>query len=94
MILRWTPRSLNAISDIYGYIAADNPPAAARLRDRILEIAETLLVTQPLMGRTGRVRGTREIAIRPSYILVYRMSGETLEILTVRHAARRWPKRL
>jgi ParE toxin of type II toxin-antitoxin system, parDE len=33
--------------------------------------------------------GTREQAVRPNYIVVYRVTGEQVEILRVRHARKR-----
>ncbi len=44
-------------------------------------------------GSFGRVRGAREIVVRPNYVMVYRVAeeGDTLAILRVLHAAQRWP---
>lgn len=88
---RWTPRALRALVNIHGHIAADNPTAADLLRDRAVSFVETTLVAHPSIGRPGRVDGTRESVIHPSYILVYRVTGEVVEILTVRHVAQKWP---
>jgi len=91
MKIRWMRRATAALTSIHDHIATDNPAAAAALRDRALDFVETTLARHPSIGRPGRVAGTRESVIHPSYILVYRVTGETVEILTVRHAARRWP---
>jgi addiction module RelE/StbE family toxin len=88
---RWTKRALTALTHIYGHIAADNPPAADALRDRTLSFVETTLTAHPSIGRPGRIDGTRESVIHPSYIIVYRVTGEVVEILTVRHVAQKWP---
>ena len=88
---RWTKRALTALTNIHGHIAADNPSAADALRDRTLSFVETTLTAHPLIGRPGRVDGTRESVIHPSYIIVYRVTGEVVEILTVRHVAQKWP---
>jgi toxin ParE1/3/4 len=46
------------------------------------------------MGRTGRVRGTRELVVTGTrYLAVCRVRPRHIEIIAVRHAARRWPKR-
>ena len=82
-----------ALSKIHEYIAADNPAAADLLRDRALSFAETTLAAHPAIGRPGRVEGTRESVIHSSYILVYRVKGEVIQILTVRHVAQQWPNR-
>lgn len=91
MKIRWTRRALAAIANIHEHIAADNPAAADQLRDRALSFAETTLVAHPSIGRPGRVDGTRESVIHPSYIIVYRTTAEVVEILTVRHVAQKWP---
>ena len=47
------------------------------------------------MGRAGRVRGTRELAIDGTpYIVAYRIKGNVVEVLRVIHGAQRWPRRL
>lgn len=89
---RWTKRALSALTNIHGHIAADNSPAADELRDRALSFVETTLIAHPSIGRLGRVDGTRESVIHPSYILVYRVTAGVVEILTVRHVAQKWPE--
>ncbi len=91
MKARWTKRALSALTNIFNHIAADNPSAADLLRDRALSFVETTLVAHPSIGRPGRVEGTRESVIHPSYIIVYRVTAEVIEILTVRHVAQKWP---
>ena len=48
---------------------------------------------RPTLYKTGRVRGTREIVVRPNYVMVYRIEvdGGTLAVLRVLHAAQQWP---
>ncbi len=65
--------------------------AAQRVVERIQE-AVSHLTSHPLIGRQGRVPGTRELVVlRASVIVPYRLKGETIEILHVFHTARRWP---
>ena len=47
------------------------------------------LSAYPNRYRVGRVAGTRELVVRPNYIVVYRVAGEQVEILRVRHARKR-----
>jgi len=91
---RWTPRALAALARIHGHIAADNPTAADVLRDRAVAYVETMLMAYPLIGRPGRIGGTRESVIHPSYILVYRVTADGVEILTLRHVAQKWPRQI
>ncbi|HYM78957.1 MAG TPA: type II toxin-antitoxin system RelE/ParE family toxin [Candidatus Dormibacteraeota bacterium] len=74
------------------YIARDDPAAAARMVTTISRAIESLR-RFPSMGRPGRVMGTRELVVpRTPYIVPYRVRHDTVEILRVFHAARRWPK--
>lgn len=76
---------------IFDSIEPDNPRAAVRMDDKILEHAN-LLMRFPYMGRKGRVRGTRELVISQSpYIAAYRVSESEVRILRVIHAKQHWP---
>lgn len=88
MTIIWTPRALADVAAVLTQIAAEDPNAAGRFNDRLLELLETTLVTQPQMGRPGRVSGTRELIVHPRYILAYRVRGEAIEFLAFRHSAR------
>jgi toxin ParE1/3/4 len=73
------------------YIARDNPAAADRVLTRI-EQAVAHLAEHPASGRAGRVPGTRELVVSGTpYIIPYRVRKDSVEILRVFHAARRWP---
>jgi len=78
---------------IMDFIAQDNPAAAIELDDEFEAKAEQAR-QRPTLYRTGRVRGTREIVVRPNYVLVYRIEdgGNTLVVLRVLHAAQQWPE--
>jgi toxin ParE1/3/4 len=46
------------------------------------------LKERPHRGRTGREEGTRELLFPPlPYIAVYRVKGQTIEVLRVYHGA-------
>jgi toxin ParE1/3/4 len=65
---------------------------AHKLISRILSAVETL-EDFPLVGRKGRVSGTRELMISDTpYLVAYRLYDEDIQILAVLHGARRWPK--
>lgn len=89
MTARWTPQALADLAAIHRHIASNDRTAADRLRDRALQFVETVLVAQPHAGRPGRVPGTREGVIQPSYILAYQVRDGIVVIL----AARQWPAR-
>ena len=85
--IEWSPRALRVLFDIYDYIVADSPDAAARVVSRI-RAAVNLLKTQPLLGRAAETRGRRELVI-DQYVLTYRITRNTVRILTIEHGARR-----
>lgn len=89
----WTELAVRDLDRIEHYIGQDNPQAAVDVVLNIIKTVETLLSAQPNLGRPGRVHGTREIVVSdyPSYIIVYRVIDNKLEIIRVLHAARKWP---
>jgi len=92
MEVRWLDDGLADVTEIYRYIAADDPRAAGRVVERI-QAAVRLLADLPHRGRPGRWPGTRELIIPGTpYIVPYRVKGDLVEILRVFHGARRWPE--
>ncbi len=75
---------------IVDYIADDNPVAAQALKDEI-EAKVALLPHAPRFYRLGRVKGTREMIVRPNYVLIYAEAAKTITVLRVLHAAQQWP---
>jgi len=87
----WSRRAGADLDWIEDYIAQDNPVAALETRDKI-ELQVKHLKQHPRMGRTGRVRGTRELVITGlPYIIVYRAKKTAVEIVRVLHGAQLWP---
>ena len=85
--IEWSPRALRALFDIYDYIVADSPEAASRAISRI-RAAVNLLSTQPLLGRAAETRGRREFVV-DQYVVTYRITRNTVRILTIEHGSRR-----
>lgn len=75
---------------IMGYIAQDNPTAAIDLDLEFEAKAENARL-RPKLYKAGRVKGTREIVVRPNYVMIYKVTGEIVEVLRVLHAAQQWP---
>ena len=91
MRVRWLRSAVRDLHDICEYIADDNPSAAVRIGARI-ESSVALLAEHPLAGRSGRVPGTREVVIAGTrYLVAYRVTAKSVDILAVLHGARRWP---
>jgi toxin ParE1/3/4 len=91
--VRWPRPALANLDAIGDWIAADNPMAAEAMLRRIHGAAEGLR-EQPEMGRPGRVENTRELVVAgTSYIVAYRVGPDSVDVLAVFHARRRWPDR-
>lgn len=86
----WTPEARLDRVDVWEFIAADKPHAAARM-DALFSDAAAGLAQHPMLGRPGKIPGTRELIPHESYRLVYEIDGETVWILALVHTARRWP---
>ncbi|WP_291737712.1 type II toxin-antitoxin system RelE/ParE family toxin [Leisingera sp. F5] len=72
------------------YISDDNPDAALALVEEIQgKVAQ--LPAHPKRCRPGRVEGTRELVVRPNYIVVYTETAAAVTVLRVLHAAQMWP---
>ncbi|MGH8119945.1 MAG: type II toxin-antitoxin system RelE/ParE family toxin [Gammaproteobacteria bacterium] len=92
MRLKWTKRALQQLKEGQDYIARENPAAANVIAERITQ-ATRLLLMQPLMGRTGRVTGTREWVVQQTpYLLAYTVVNDTLQILGVIYSKQDWPQ--
>lgn len=91
MIIRFTLRALADLDTAHEYVAQHNPRAAqllsAQLRAAIAGLSEF-----PARGRPGRLDGTRELVVpRTPYLVAYRVEGDHIDILAIRHGARQWP---
>ena len=91
MRIEWSAFALADREEIFDYIEADNPQAAATVDKRISDRIKTLR-RLPRSGRTGRVEGTRELVIsRTPYIVAYKITDDAVRILRVLHTSRLWP---
>jgi addiction module RelE/StbE family toxin len=89
--VKWVRNALANLNSEAEYIARDNPAAASRIVNLIMTAVDHL-TEHPALGRAGRVPGTRELVIPGTpYIIPYRIRENTVEVLRVFHAARRWP---
>lgn len=90
LVLDWSEQAKADLLAIVEFIAEDNPDAAEALGDEIEEKAIKLL-QHPKLYKAGRVKGTRELVVRPNYVMVYAIKDESVNILRVLHAAQQWP---
>ena len=86
--IRWLRLAENSLLGIVEFIAEDKPEeAAAALFAGLVRSTVASLATLPHRARAGRVATTRELVVHPNYIVVYRVTAETVDILRIRHAA-------
>ena len=86
----WTPEAQQDRADVWDYIAADDPRAAARM-DALFSDVAARLAEHPMLGQAGRIPGTRELIPHENYRLVYEIERETVWVLVLVHTARQWP---
>lgn len=88
--LEWKAPAIADLMAIVDYISDDNPDAALALLQEIQgKVAQ--LPAHPKRCRSGRAEGTRELVVRPNYIVVYTESAAAVTVLRVLHAAQMWP---
>lgn len=91
MRIVWAKRAASALQREHAYLSLDNPPAANRVRDRILRAVESLSQF-PTSGRGGRLPDTRELVITGTpYIAIYRVQTDEITVLAVFHTSRKHP---
>ena len=84
----WTPTALDDLERIIDYITERNLVAAIELYDLIEEKTD-LLSNSSLMGRSGLVKGPRELVVHSHYVVVYDVK-DTVRILRVLHTSQQW----
>ena len=82
----WTVEAVDNLDAIVEYIEAFHAPAAARMAERLIDLADSL-AEFPDRGRDAG-EGRREMTIVPPYILRYRVEEDRVIILRIRHGAR------
>jgi len=95
MQIKWLNKALKNLDDEAEYIAKDDPAAARRVVQRIVD-AVLQLPDNPALGHPGRIHGTRELVVPDTrYIVPYRVRLRLgrIEILRVFHTSRRLPQR-
>jgi toxin ParE1/3/4 len=86
------PEAERSLTAQLEWIAERNPWAALDMGDAV-HSAVGRLADYPVMARSGRVAGTRElVVVGTPYIVVYRIEPAAVVILRVLHGAQRWPR--
>lgn len=94
MRIEWLDEALVDFDEAVTYLHERNPPAASHLA-RSIHLAVQGLLSNPEIGRPGRVPDTRELVVgHTRYIIPYRLAGRAIQVLAVLHDAREWPAAL
>lgn len=82
----WTDKALAGLTTIVDWISKDRPRAAIRIADKIMRAGDSL----DHFPERGRIlsRDRRELIVMAPYLIRYRVEGDRVIILEVRHAAR------
>ena len=95
MTIHWTEAALEDLRGVEAFIARRSPRYARGVVERLFDRAD-LLSSQPLLGPSVpgyEASRLRELFESP-YRLIYRVTGERIEIIAVVHGARRLPRGL
>lgn len=88
MRVRLTSRAYRDLADIADYLGSENPPAARRVANQIRRSLRTL-GRFSLIGRPSGIADIRQYQVpRLPYLIMYRLAGDTVEILTIFHTSR------
>ena len=91
MRIRYTRAARADLIGIQDYIAQRNPRAAFRVADRIRSRIDDL-ARFPQSGRGVGHSGQREIiVVGTPYVVVYRITQSTVEVLSIVHGHRKRP---
>jgi toxin ParE1/3/4 len=86
MRIEWTGKSYSDLHSISEFISRDNR-AAAKQTIQLIRRKARQLAEHPFLGRRTEFGDIREFVVHSNYILYYRVSQQTVEILRVWHAA-------
>jgi len=93
MRVLYTSLAREDLRHVLDFIGLESPKNASKILNKI-ESQILNLKLQPEIGRPGRVPSTRELVITGTpFIAPYQVRLNTLVILRIYHARRKWPER-
>ena len=92
-MIKWTEQATQQMDQAHDYIALSNSKeVAARITMQIATSVQQLAAF-PMLGRVGRVPGTRELVISNTpFIAAYAIEEADIVVLAVYHGAQPWPE--
>ena len=92
MRIHWTDSAVRDFTHICDYIEKYGSGAVARRVALSIHQQVEMLAKFPEHGRTGRKPDTRELVFTGlPYLAVYRVRGDSVEIIRILHGAQEWP---
>jgi toxin ParE1/3/4 len=88
--VKWSDEATLDLVEVVDYVEQRDYAASARLHDEIVQAAERLSDV-PYLYRIGKVHGTRELVVRPNYLIVYQVGLDFVAILRILHARQKYP---
>jgi toxin ParE1/3/4 len=90
--LIWSPRALQDMDNACEYIARESPSYAYLFADRLVRFIQNV-ANQPLLGAVVPEYNRQDLRERlfQNYRIVYRVSEDYVELVTIIHAARLLP---
>lgn len=86
-------RAIRHLISLREYIESDSGQNAATEATRILKAID-LIAKHPVVGRSGRVMGTRELVVTSTpFVIPNRVRREWLELIAVFHGHQKWPEK-
>ena len=92
-MIEWTDQATSQLDHAHDYIVLSNSEdVAARVTMQIVASVQRL-ASFPMLGRAGRVPGTRELVItKTPFVVAYTVGPERVVILAIYHGAQQWPE--
>ncbi|EJJ27215.1 type II toxin-antitoxin system RelE/ParE family toxin [Rhizobium sp. CF142] len=90
LTLMWGDDAAADFKKILDFLEENSPAAMERLIAAVENKTEELR-SFPKMHRIGRMDGTREMLVKPSYVIVYTETDEVIRINRMLHTSQQWP---
>jgi toxin ParE1/3/4 len=93
LTVEWKASARQDLLEILAFIGEYNKFAADNLYERIEHDLERAADYPYLYKSSSRLLGLREIVVHPNYIVLYRVTVTSIEVVNVVHARCEFPKR-
>lgn len=84
----WHPVAEAELREIVAGIWQESPRAAQRMHELLLDSVRFIGKWPMLFPRSQRIKGTHEIVAHRNYLVFYRVTRKSVQVVAVRHARR------